>query len=253
MLIIFVVVSGICITCGTVFVVRNVEVVNAQSTNQLTDDEKNTIIEKCGLNGKNILFNLKQEQIAKNVKSVDPMFKLHSVTAKFPNRVILVVSRRVPIFYDKQNKKWFDAEMCIVDGTGFDCVDISGANLELSEGLTFGDLATSSNQRSQAKINQLKTIATYFDSLDGFEIAYDDTAAMVGTEFLYLNLTIKTGVVFQIKIKPSDDFLYALEFTDQIYQNDAHQATGVYKTVRDDEDTGKFVVEFGGREYYAEK
>lgn len=253
MLIIFIVVAGICITCGAVFVVRNVEIVDAtiQTANPLTEDEKNAIKETCGLSGKNILFNLDQDKIAQNVKSVNSKFKLHSVTAKFPNRVVLMISRRVPVFYDHNHA--YDAEMCIVgEGTDEKWINISDANLALKEDLKAGDMAVGADDRSQAKIEQLKIIAAHFESMEGFEILYDDTPAVVGPELLCLQLTIKAGVTFQIKIKPSDDFLRALEYTDQIYQDKAHKATGVYETFYNDQ--GKIRVKVPGEvEPYGEK
>ena len=254
MLIIFIVVAGVCITCGTVFVVRNVDVVDVtvQTANALTEDEKNEVIENSNLLGKNILFNLNQDKIAKKVKTVNSKFKLHRVTAKFPNRIILEISRRVPVFYDSKNQYVYDAEMCIVDCGAVpdeEWVDISGANLTLVNDLTTGDMAVGQNQRSQAKIEQLKVVASYFDSLDGIELTYDDKAETVGAGYLCLNLTIKSGVTFKIKIKPNDNFKYALEYTDQIYQNVVHGATGVYTTLYNEE-SGKFVVEFGGEKYH---
>ena len=57
------------------------------------------------------------------------MLKVQTVVAQFPNRVVLVVSRRVPVFHDGNHL--YDAEMCVVKGTAGNYVDISGANLDL--------------------------------------------------------------------------------------------------------------------------
>ena len=128
------------------------------------------------------------------------MLKLQTVTAKFPNRVVLVVSRRVPVFYD--DNYMYDAEMCVVgSGTAPNLVDISGANLVLADNLKTGDLAVGKDKQSQIKINQIKVIANYFDSLDGLEVAYNDEGAEIGNQrYVCLLLKINSAVTFKIKV-----------------------------------------------------
>ena len=228
MLIIFIVLSGVWVTCGTIFVVREIEVVDATPTaNVLTDTEKDEIVAKSGLRGKNILFNLNQQAIAQSVKSANYMVKLQSVTAEFPNRVVLKVARRLPLYHD--DKYFYDAEMCRVDGTNEDgCVDITKAGIKLANNdLSFGDVAVGKESLDKCKINQLKVVATYFLSLKGFKIWYDDDAAVVGAHLVCLMLKINDNVTFKIKIEPSADFLYALEYVDQIYR-DWGKRSGTY-------------------------
>ncbi|MCM1404499.1 MAG: FtsQ-type POTRA domain-containing protein [Prevotella sp.] len=249
MLIIFILLAGVWITCGTIFVVRDIEIVDATATATiLTDAEKNDIVTKSGLKGKNILFNLNQSKITAGVKSVNPMLKLHSVTAEFPNRVILKVSRRVPIYYDKKNQLFFDAEMCSVDGTGTDCIDITDTKIELANPLSYGDMAVGADKRAQCKIEQLKVVASYFPSLTGFDISYDDDKSVVGAERVCLMLKINAGVTFKIKTKPDDDFLHALEFTQQIYQTE--KVNGVYTTTYRENEPNKVKTIIGAVEHY---
>lgn len=241
MLIIFIVLSGVWITCGTVFVVREVEVVDitVQKTEELTTDERNAIVAESGLLDKNILFNLDQEKITNSVKSVNPMLKLQGVTAEFPNRVVLTVSRRMPVYVDRENEKYFDAEMYVVDAPADDlveCIDITGANLKLVSGLTTGDLAVGKDEWTQCKIKQLKVMANYFPSLDGLKINYDDNRSVVGN-YVCLLLETKPGVTYKIKVKPGENFLHALEFTDQIYNMMGIE--GIYKTMYRDAAPGK--------------
>ena len=236
MLIIFIVLAGIGITCGTIFVVREVEIVDltVQTAESLTQSEKDNIIKQTNLRGKNILFNLHQDEIAQKIKSVNSMLKLQSVTAKFPNRVVLTVVRRVPIFYDSANGLCFDSEMCVVEGTALYRVNITAANVKLVDNLVVGDLAIGKDERSQCKINQLKTVASYFPSLEGFEISYNDSATVTGSSLLCLVLKIKPNVTFMIKVKPNENFLYALEYTDQIYRTVANMVDGEYRTLYDE-------------------
>lgn len=248
MLIIFIVLSGVCFTCGTIFVVREIEIVDTtpQAAEPLTQAEKDDIVARSGLLKKNILFNLNQQKIAQGVKSVNPMIKLQSVRAKFPNRVILQVSRRVPIYRDDQY--YYDAEMCRVDGTKADyIIDITKAGLQLSGDLKLGDIAVGKNEYSQCKINQLKIIATYFTSLKNFEIAYtEDQPGVAPAGMVCLELKIKSNVTFRIKIGLRANFLYALQYTDQIYQRVKEE--GTYETrYRDD---GKVVTVIGEDEYH---
>lgn len=247
MLIIFIVLAGVWITCGTIFVVREIEIVDltVNAKDAITENEKADIIKNSGLNKKNILFSLNQEEIEQGVKLVNPMIKLQTVTAQFPSRVVLKLSRRLPIYYDSKNELYFDAEMCRVDGTKADCIEITQTNLALAGNLKFGDPAVGKDLHTQCKINQLKVIATYFDKLDGLKISYDDDAEDVGSQLICLNLEIKAGVTFQIKIKHHADFLHALEYTNQIYQD--QKIEGVYKTrYRED---GKVNTVIGDKKY----
>lgn len=237
LLIVFIVLAGVGITCGTIFVVREVEIVDVtvSTAKPLEEDEIKAIITQSGLQGKNILFGLNEDKIAADVKSVSRMIKLQSVTAEFPNKIVLTVSRRVPVYYD--DKYYYDAEMCVVDAPPtVDCVNITGAGLKLVDGLDVGDLAVGTNEWTQCKIEQLKVIASYFDSLSGFKIAYDDTDKETGGFLICLKLEIKSGVTFKIKVKPGENFRHALEFTDQIYQNEANKTNGIYTTMYREKD-----------------
>ena len=234
MLIIFIVLSGVWITCGTIFVVRDVEIIDttAPAAKVLTESEKKAIIKTIDIKNKNILFNLNQEKIAASVKSVSPMLKLQNVTAEFPNRVVLTVARRVPVYSD--GNYFYDAEMCVVEGTATDCIDISGVNLTFTNReFEVGDHVIGGDARSQCKIDQLKIIAGYFPSLKDFNISYDDRETTVGGKYVCLMLKLDTGVTFKIKTKPGDNFLQALKFTDQIYKTIAVEGypNRVYKTM----------------------
>lgn len=245
MLIIFIVLSGVWIACGTIFVVREIEIVDTRidTADALTDVEKNDIITKSGLCGKNILFNVNETKVAQSIKSVNSMIKLQSITAQFPNRVILVLSRRVPIFYDGSN--YYDAEMCKVEGTSAGCVNISNAYLNLVDDLKYGDMAVGIDEATNCKLNQLKTIAAYYDSIKNFEISYDSYTLSNTT---CLVLKINAQVTFQLTVGFHADFLHALEYTQQIYQQE--QYDGVYETYFGfDQYANKVVTRLGGNEY----
>jgi len=256
MLIVFIVLSFVWITCGTIFVVREIDVedLTVEAAEPLTDEEINEIISECGLKGKNVLFNLKKDKVAEKIKTYNPMIKLKSITAKFPNRVILKVARRVPIYCDQKNKMYFDAEMCVVsDKPVPGCIDITGAELELAhEDFVVGDVVKGKNIKDQQKIEQLKVIASYFPSLAGFEITYKNEDKDIGAERVRVVLNIKSGVTFEIEInfKNGENFLYALQYTDQIYKHEFNEANGCYFTSYKDNIVQTIV---GGEIYKDEK
>ena len=163
MLIIFIVLSSIWITCGTIFVVREIEVIDTSEL--LTQEEKNQIAKDSGLYGKNILFNINEEKIAQGIKSSNPTIKLQSVKAEFPSRVVLKVARSLPVYYDSKNEIYLDADMCVVEEQP-NCIDIANANLNLvGESLKLGDVVLGKDAKTQCKIKQLKIVANYFSTL----------------------------------------------------------------------------------------
>ena len=233
MLILFIVVAGVCITCGTVFVVRDVEVVDAtvQESEFLTAAEKNEIIEKSGLHGKNILFNLNQDKVVQNLKAYNSKLKVQSITAKFPNRVVVVVSRRVPIYYDGQ--RCYDAEMCVVEcNQPENCINIAGANLEQTD-LKLGDFATAKTARVQKKIKQLRVIGGMVDSLENIEaISYEDDLDKVpSSDYLYLKIKLSGNTNFVIKVNSQQDLRHALQYTNFVYSNKRGMEAGEYRTL----------------------
>ncbi len=251
MLIIFIVLSSVWITCGTIFVVRDIEVVDI--TDVLTEEEKNEIISHSGLLGKNILFNINEDKIAQEIKSANPSIKLQSVKAEFPSRVVLKVSRSLPIYYDAKNQIYLDSDMCVAkESLSTKYIDITNANLNLSnDTYNLGDTVFGKDERTQCKIKQLKILANYFNALNQFDmkqfqIAYNDNPECVGAYLVCLNLNISNNVKFEIKILPSDDFLRALEFTVQIYKQKG--IDGIYETKFDNE-TKKVVTIIGDDEY----
>ena len=251
MLVVLIVLAGIGIMCGTIFVVREIEVVDANAAvSVLTDAEKEAIMNKTELKGKNILFNINQEKIKASIKTCDPMYKVHSIKTQFPSKVIITISRRVPIYFDTQNGKYYDAEMYIVKETGTqaaDCVNITGANLQLKDGLDYGDLAAGATAADNRKIAQLKIVAGYFaDQLSGLKISYNDNASHVGGRLICLHLQIADDVTFEIKTKADDDFAHLLAFTNTTYQNDAKRAPGNYKAMY--HESGRCTVRYTNKE-----
>ena len=257
MLIIFIVLSSIWITCGTIFVVREIEVIDTSEL--LTQEEKNQIAKDSGLYGKNILFNINEEKIAQGIKSSNPTVKLQSVKAEFPSRVILKVARSLLVYYDSKNGICLDADMCVVDMCVVEeqpnCIDIAKTNLNLAvESLKLGDVVLGKDAKTQCKIKQLKIVANYFSTLSDFDmkqfkIAYNDAPECVGPYLVCLTITVKTNVEFEIKILPSDDFLKALQFTVQIF-NKTGNVEGEYATMFDK--AKKVVTKIGDKEYREE-
>lgn len=220
MLIVFIVLAGLWIMGGTIFVVREIEVVDFNPEMAVAPQLKTEIVNRVGLKGKNILFSIKEEKIKASIKAVDPMLKVQSIKTKFPNKVVINISKRIPIYTDGDH--FFDADMCVVQGTsaaGY--VDITGANIQLTNP-TMGNAAVGATARDHRKIAQLQVVGGYFDSITGWQIAFDDSEVEVGADRLCLILQLGPNVKFQIKTKPHDDFAKILAYTHAVYKEQGH-------------------------------
>lgn len=259
MLVILIVLAGVGIMCGTIFVVRDVEVIDANAVvSVLTDEEKEQIVSKTELQGKNILFSINQDKIKASIKACDPMYKVHSIKTEFPHKVVIKISRRVPVYLDTKNGKYYDAEMFIVKEMGTQVtpyVNITAANLQLKDNLDYGDLAVGATANDNRKIEQLKIVAGYLgDGLTTCTISYNDEAAHVGGRYICLHWQINANVTFEIKTTADDDFAHLLAFTNTIYQNDAQKVAGNYKAMY--HENGKCTVKLtnvNGEKTYVEK
>ena len=230
MLIVFILLAGVWITCGTIFVVRDVEIVEtAASANTLDDAAITHLVEETNLKGKSILFNLNQKEITNHIKAVDATLKVQNITAVFPNKVVINLIRRVPVYTDKNNQCYYDADMCILREVknAANCIDVTAANLQLTNATAAGDTANGFDARNQRKIDQLKTVAN-FPNLSVFGVAYKES---IGDPYLRLELQIgeESAAFFVLNTKDGEDFAYLLAWTYGIYQK--HQSGGTYNAM----------------------
>ena len=240
MLIVFIVLSGIWITCGTVFVVREVEVLDETvGSETLSAAELNQISTSINLRGKNILFSVNQAKIAACVKNLDPMLKVQNVKVEFPNRVVVKVARRVPFYFD--NKNYYDADLCLVENTKAGCINISGANLALRDGVKVGDAAVGADANNQCKIEQLRVVAAYIATE---RLPKDQVKEITFKEDKYLRLQIALlgGDSWQIRTQPGDNFNRLFVMMCQVYFDEKQKAHGEYRALYQDD--GKACVTF---------
>lgn len=247
MLIVFILLAGVWITCGTIFVVRDVEIVEtAANTSTLTDAEITHLVEETNLKGKSILFNLNQNEITSHIKTVDATLKVQNITAVFPNKVVINLTRRVPVYTDVTNQCYYDADMCILRDVknAVNCVDVTAANLQLTNSTAAGDEAQGLDARNQRKIDQLKTVAN-FPNLAVSGVAYDES--INGDPYLRLELQIgqESTARFVLKTKADEDFAHLLAWTYGIYQKrqSSSDYTAMYNT------QGKVTVSTNGGNY----
>lgn len=248
MLIVFIVLAGLWIMCGTIFVVREVEVVdvNAEVAGvAISEQDKADIVDKVALRGKNILFNINQRKIVEQIKTVNPTLKVQGIKAEFPNKVTISVSQRVPVY--KYDKLFFDADMYQVGETaaaGY--VDITGTGIKF-DNPTLGNAAQGVTARDNRKIAQLKILAGYFNTKDiamtDWKITFDDNAETVGAEKLCLKLNITGGVMLIMKTGPDEDFTKILRYTWSVYQD--KKTPGEYEAFYGNS-TGKIYIKVNG-------
>lgn len=254
MLIIFIVLAGLWIMCGTIFVVREVEVidVNAEVANvAVSEQDKTAIIDTVGLQGKNILFSVNQDKITQQIKNLNPTLKVQGIKAAFPNKVTISISRRVPVY--KYDKLFFDADMYQVGETAaVGYVDIAGTGINF-DNPTLGNAAQGVTAQDNRKIAQLKILAGYFSNKDipmtDWQVAFDDDAVTVGAERLCLVLNLNSNVKLILKTAPDEDFAKILAYTWSIYNGD--EIDGKYEAeAHYDHVTGKIVIKANGRGHY---
>jgi hypothetical protein len=135
--------------------------------------------------GKNILFNLDKDKITEIVENTEIFLKVVNVKAEFPNRIVVDVRERYPVFLYKDSADTIvmDAEMRVLyknDFTGnrnnlseSDLTDISfigsGTGGLLQGVLNKGDYAVGSSDSSKEKINLIAFIPDFFASTGNYE------------------------------------------------------------------------------------
>lgn len=92
-----VIVIGLIVACGQMFTVRHVSVVFDNKTG-LADE--NGVLKATGLNGRNNIFNIKESDLKKNIALAYPdnSIEVTNIERKFPNKIVIRVKERIPIF-----------------------------------------------------------------------------------------------------------------------------------------------------------
>lgn len=258
MLIVFIVLAGLWIMCGTIFVVREVEVIDVNASVAglaVPETEMAKISQQVSLKGKNILFSIKHDQIVAQIKAVNKTIKVQGVTAHFPNKVTISISQRMPLY--KYNGLFFDADMYLVGETspaGY--VDISDTGIKF-DSPTLGDAARGMSTRDDYKIAELKTLAGYFNVLGepmtGWRVSFDDSDPVVGAQRFYMQIDLNSETQFILKTAPGEDFARILAYTWAAYNEAGDKKNGTYEAhiALSGEHVGKVVVKIknGNGEY----
>ncbi len=219
MLITFIVLAGIWIMGGTVFIVDEIQIKldgkGLSASSSEPDLEKN-IIEKINLQGKNILFGLDEEEISESVKAVSPTLKVVNVKSEFPNRVVIDVIRRSAIY--NNGTLLFDEDMVIVGGGTSGLANIMDTNIELKS-TNAGDVAEGKTIADNKKIDQLKIIGNYFEEMEGWKVSYDDSSNAIGANMLCMNILMNDGSSLRMTTGYNEDFIKLLTYTYSSYRN----------------------------------
>ena len=125
-LIVFIVVGGLAVLGGTVFLIKDInkdiEIVFSNDREYLVgadyDDAMRNMKDAVSfLKGKNALFDLDREKISNDIETKEPRVRWTNTEAKFPNKVVITVRERYPVFYYSVNSSTdivMDAKLRIV-------------------------------------------------------------------------------------------------------------------------------------------
>lgn len=206
-LIIFIVLAGIAIIGGTVFKVRKIDIVFTHTTTLDKDGTERILQKKLGSDflGKNILFNLDKAKITEVVENTEIFLKVTNVKAEFPNRIVVDVRERYPVFLYKDSADTFvmDAEMRILYKNNFpiekenELIDISIVSGLLQSTLNRGDYVKENENSSSGKLKLIDFIPRFFMGLGDYEAA--TTHQIRGVKF---NPPVEGVIAMRIEVKP---------------------------------------------------
>ncbi len=92
-----VIIIALIVACGQMFTVRHVSVVFYNKTG-LADEAG--VLKATGLSGRNNIFNVQETELKKNIASAYPdnSIEVTQIERKFPNKIVIYVKERLPIF-----------------------------------------------------------------------------------------------------------------------------------------------------------
>ena len=250
-LIVFILVSGLAVLGGTVFRVKTVEILfaNEPEAEYIADDIEQTKANLRNavsfLQGKNILFDIDRAKIVSEIESADRRIRWTNTEAKFPNKVVITVRERYPVFYYTEGTTNFvmDATLRIVtnimpDRTGkaplIDISDEFSASLpglpSLHIGKELSDYLT--DEQDIVKAETLVDMMAFFAGGGYFE---DSTRHLFDRiEFSTLrgelDLIIEVGSEIIIEIQDVEvDFADKLTNVWHTMENECHNFPGLYQ------------------------
>ena len=117
-LIVFVVLGGLAAVGGTAFVVRSLDITFLNAV-EYVNEEQSLVDMRAATSfimGKNILFDVDRARITKEIEQADVRIRVTNIEAKFPNKIVVKVRERYPVFYYTQSGKTvvMDANLRIV-------------------------------------------------------------------------------------------------------------------------------------------
>jgi hypothetical protein len=168
-LIIFIILSGMAVIGGTVFIVREVEIniVSADSevlpNEALSKAKMQSEIEY--LKGKSILFSVKESEIQAKIEAAETLVKVKNIKAEFPNKIVIDVRGRYPVYKctDLGQTMILDAEMRRLPeiwGNDKELIDITDASISFNP-VEVGGFATGYTPTDEKKIAQLNIVSNY--------------------------------------------------------------------------------------------
>lgn len=208
----FLILTVVLITLAcTVFTVSGIQVIPATDI-ALQAEESEKIISDSGINLKSSVFTLSKAKASTNIELLNPNIKVTKVEIKFPNKVVINVRRRLPVFMikDGDNYAVLDRELKIIEIT--DSID----NLDycLIKGV---DLTNAALSTVVTNIHWLVSVISGAESLSYINNRF--YTFMPSIEYIESKIYISTNIGVTLVLSDSGDITQQYENCYQYFAN----------------------------------
>lgn len=225
---------------GTVFVVKDVAVVDYYGQEESLDKPK--IAELSKVSGNNI-FTISESVAIKNIESVMPEVKVVEVVRQFPSSIKIVVHKRVPILGIKNGDSGFivvDRECQVL--TGVNSLEESDVDLIEVDGVTISKATL--GEKLSLKGNSFVRLTQIIDSFERIgEQGYRDANLCLIVEkisFAGDNVSIKMEEGVELRFDASVDCLKKLQVLVSCYNDKPEYRSSGVLTVNYNMETGVY-------------
>jgi hypothetical protein len=220
---------------GTVFVVKDVEIQFDSGETMMTEAAaaeyaayKEAMLEAIDLKGKNILFNINERKIRTTLESTVKLIKVKNIEAEFPNRVVIKVRERFPIYIYRDEHSSLtlimDTDMRVLKKNpagyvGDELVDISyqSTSINFSPGINEGDFVSGQGDTDKEKLEQIGIIQKYFFGRENYEAAITHSIRKI--TFAKPASAVSSMMDMDIEVRPDSDDLEAKDIDIRIIKS----------------------------------
>ena len=109
----------LCVLGGAVFVVSDIQIERQDKNLQQSTISDESIIEKSRIEYNKSIFAISESKVVTNIESNFPTIRVVGIERKFPNKIVIKLTERVPLvalkFKDKPEYLIIDNNMCVID------------------------------------------------------------------------------------------------------------------------------------------